>query len=177
MINSGGNLGLSLITVPVMALPAQRLRQAGAATKAETHAVSVSQLKQQWLWFYSRGRATFPPLAATAALAYTYLAFHLPDDNVLAKWYITAAVSTISIVPFTLLVMMPTNNLLAASAARASSMKRESGEEDVGNKVVKQDGEDEEFLRLMMKWARLNYLRALLPLSGAVIGLTAALRR
>jgi len=175
-----------MLTIPVMVLPARRLRQAGA--KAETCAASMSHLKQQWLWLYATGRATFPPLAATAALAYTYLSY-LSDDELLARLYITAAVSTISIVPFTLLVMMPTNNLLAeAAAARGGAsprpaVKREGvlGEEEEVDKAVvtmKQasEVEDEEFLRLVVKWARLNYLRHLLPLAGAVIGLTAILK-
>ena len=68
---------------------------------------------------------------------------------------VAAAFSTIAIVPFTVLLMAPTNEALfkrERAAARGAAAGVEPGS-----------------VELVRKWARLNLTRALLPAAGALV--------
>ena len=154
----------------MMIHPVRRSRQ----NTRDAASIIMSEIKQQWLWLFNKGKVTFPPLAATAALANLYVAYALyvgaRSDSKLAPWYIVAAVSTLSIGPFTALMMIPTYDSLER-LAKGGAAAAEKDEE----KVKETDEEDGEFIRLLTKWARWNSVRALLPLTGAVVGLAAAM--
>jgi hypothetical protein len=179
---SGALLATSILTVPMMILPARSVRQAAGTTiitKTKEETDVMSQIKQQWLWLVNKGKVTFPPVAAAAALANVYVAYALyvtRSDSQLARWYIVAAASTLSIGPFTALLMIPTYDSLER-LAKGGATKRESqtGTAPSEKEQEQEKVKDEEFLRLLMKWARWNSVRALLPLTGAVVGLAAAL--
>jgi hypothetical protein len=76
------------------------------------------------------------------------------ESNQKQRWkgYVTAAVLAVAIVPYTLLLMKPTNDLLHSAAAGTGN-----GSVDVSS--------------LIDKWAALNLGRSLLPLSSAVVGM------
>jgi hypothetical protein len=73
--------------------------------------------------------------------------------------YIVATVLCVAIVPWTLILMMPTNSLIAASTKNQAT----EGDEAV---VVK---------KLLDKWRMMNFARALFPLVGGIVGLAKAL--
>ena len=99
-----------------------------------------------------------PPLAVVAALAHVLGAYI--NRNAItsvgggAKYSLTAAVSTIAIVPFTIFLMSSTNDELfrREQAARGTAADVEPSS-----------------LELVKQWGRLNLTRAFLPAAGALI--------
>ncbi|KAL4917421.1 hypothetical protein BDW62DRAFT_201853 [Aspergillus aurantiobrunneus] len=75
--------------------------------------------------------------------------------------FATAGLTTISMVPFTLTLMAPTNNALF----------RLEGEVSKGNTPAWSDAE-----RLVRTWNRFNATRAFFPLIGAIMGLLGTLK-
>ena len=80
----------------------------------------------------------------------------------MARLYGTAALLTIGIVPWTLLVMSETNRKLIAKAGEKGDLK--------GSGVG-----DEEVRGLLRKWTTLNGIRSVLPLLGSAVGMVAVL--
>ncbi|OGM47484.1 hypothetical protein ABOM_002548 [Aspergillus bombycis] len=78
-------------------------------------------------------------------------------------WHLSAAASltTIGLVPFTEIVMAPTNNALARLETET-------------NKGMVVSWEETE--QLVQRWDRLNAVRALFPLAGAILGSLRALQ-
>jgi hypothetical protein len=71
-----------------------------------------------------------------------------------AKYSAAAAASTIAIVPFTIILMAPTNEEL---------FKREKAARGTAT------GAELSSLELVKKWGRLNLIRAFLPAAGAMV--------
>jgi hypothetical protein len=117
-----------------------------------------------WAGLYNHGKALMPKVAASVALSYMYAAYdckrRTPNAAGIDGWkgYVAAGVLGVSIVPFTIVAMSPTNNKLLAVAAGASKLN--AG--DVS--------------RLVDKWAALNVGRSLFLLASAAIGLATLLR-
>lgn len=116
---------------------------------------------QQWRAIYRRGASIAPPTAlfTSSVLLYaSYTSFinSSPLPNPTWKFCAAAVVLTSSIVPYTIVSMMPTNNKLMALAEKADA----KGE-------VKKDEVD----RLTQKWSLLNIGRAMFPLLGAGVAL------
>jgi hypothetical protein len=108
-----------------------------------------------WRHTLDNGVRVCPPLAVAATVAHlinAYLNRNFSDDR--AKYSAIAAVSTIAIVPFTMLFMASTNEALfkREQAALGTSTGIESGS-----------------LELVKKWGRLNMTRSFLPAIGAVV--------
>jgi uncharacterized membrane protein YjgN (DUF898 family) len=105
-----------------------------------------------WADVYTRGAALMPKVALGVALAYGYAAFDAHSSG--GQWigYAAAAGSLLTIVPFTLVVMMGTNNLLQKAAKEGSP------------------GSDPQVNSLLDTWTLMNLGRSLFPLAGAVIG-------
>ena len=120
-----------------------------------------------WRSIYNKGKTQNPPIAAAIATAFLYLAWSVraggplfrPTTYNLAGYYSTAAVLTLSIVPYTIVTMRPTNNALMALAQ--SSKELTAAEETQSRDLLK-------------KWVFLNGIRGLLPLAGALVGMAAA---
>ena len=109
---------------------------------------------------YVRGKTQNPPIAAVVAGSFSYLAWTLrsvPGNK--AGLYGVAAVMTIAIVPWTLLLMNPTNRSLIEKAGAAVELK----------------GDEEEVQGLLRRWGNLNGIRSLFPLVGGVAGALAVL--
>jgi hypothetical protein len=107
-------------------------------------------------------------MAVGTSLLYAYTASTIKkrqsksDDS--SKWHVLAlaALATVSMVPFTWLVMVPTNNELFR-------LQRES--------VVNADVMGfEEARGLVVSWSWMHLTRSLLPLVGAVLGASATVR-
>jgi hypothetical protein len=93
--------------------------------------------------------------------------------------YILAAALALSIVPFTVIFMMPTNQRLSARASQADDdavTLAEKGRETTTSTgaLAKADG-DAEVHGLLTKWSRMNVARACLLLAAAAVGLFATL--
>ena len=147
---------------------------------------AISHVTHQWLHAYDMGKRIFPSIVASSALAFTYLAYAQrtrPDK--FPRLYLAAAAMSLAIVPYTLGVMMPTNNRLRSRARRGVRAGYESAQAAEGKEgplsvseeeKVKMEREDEEIPGLMVKWAWMNAVRGVFPLMGAAFGVTAALR-
>lgn len=131
---------LSLIAIPVMLDTANE----------------APLLYQQWARTYHYGHQVLPGMAVATLLLYGYTAVRSKSTI-----YAVAGAVTVAMVPFTWIVMVPTNDELFA---------REAGSWDEG--VVMELGEAQGLLR---RWAWMHLVRSLFPLVGAVVGLGAAL--
>lgn len=95
--------------------------------------------------------AAMPKIAITTALSYTYAAYGTRGQST-SKIYLAAAGLVVSIIPFTILFMSPTNTALLDAAKGATSLS-------VG-----------QVSDLITKWGYLNLARSLLPLTGGLLG-------
>jgi hypothetical protein len=117
-----------------------------------------------WLTLFNRGKDMMPKFAAFFALCYGYAAYDAASSNrsnrsnrsaagfteTQQRWkgYLVAAALTMSIAPFTLVVMRSAN----ADMFRAVA-----------------EGEPLGWAR-MARWSRLNVVRSLLPLAATAVG-------
>ena len=116
----------------------------------------AAQLYVQWARLYHYGHQIMPALAIGTLLLYAYAC----TQQRVAKrpWvlFALAGATTISIVPFTWIVMVPTNNELFRREAVGKADPR----------VLDLSAAKE----LVVKWTWLHAVRSLLPLVGAVLG-------
>ncbi len=122
---------------------------------------------------FHAGKTQNPPIAATVASSFAYLAWTQRAGLKLAggalrgnpQLYGLAALLTVGVVPFTLALMSPTNNRLLGMAARSGDGKgKGKGEIDA-----------KEFAELVENWKTLNFVRGLLPLCASAVALVAML--
>jgi len=125
--------------------------------------VPSSTIAEQWQRLYNIGKAQVPPVAAGVAVSFGYLAWSVRGDALFKQaplsrtaLFSTAAIMTLGIVPFTLVVMSSTNDALRKKAVSTSES---SGEETID---------------LIERWTTLNRLRSFLPLAGAFCGIIAS---
>ncbi|KAJ4261549.1 hypothetical protein NW762_006977 [Fusarium torreyae] len=133
---SGAIAALSLVGVP------------GALAAPSTSATV-------WQELFNRGIAIMPKFAVTTAVAYLYAAYAANQDGRGWKGLAAGAVLTVAIVPYTLVFMQPTNELLFKAAA--------------GTLGASQD----DVAKLIGRWGVLNLVRSLLPLAGTIAGFSA----
>lgn len=161
-------------------------------------------------WYFSRGSHVFPPAALLSSSAFAYLAYTtLPGSlsSLLhgggpASYYAAAALLSLSIAPWTTLVMVPTNFRLIelnerkggrSSAGQPREATGRSAEESVrnegGNRAWEDGGsgpqertegevsaeEEEEVRGLLRRFQGLNWVRAGLIGVGGVVGLMGVL--
>ncbi|RGP79853.1 hypothetical protein FLONG3_2033 [Fusarium longipes] len=108
-----------------------------------------------WQGLFNRGFALMPKFVVTTTAAYFYAAYTAQKRGHSWKSLVAGAVLTVSIVPFTLIFMESTNELLLKAAAGTL----EASQEDVA--------------KLIGRWGVLNLVRSLLPLAGAAVGFSA----
>ena len=145
IFRSGAMMSLSLMAVPVF---------------LETTSKS-SQLFYQWTRMYHYGHQVLPGMAITTLALYGYAAFSRRATKRAWIVYALAGIITISMLPFTWIFMVPTNNTLFRLEVenRAASLSSIDYAQD-----------------LVRHWSWLHLLRSLFPLAGAALGLTATLR-
>ncbi|KAE9405415.1 DUF1772-domain-containing protein [Gymnopus androsaceus JB14] len=130
---------------------------------ATAHASSI------WENFYTRGRNANPPIALLTAASFAYAAYYLPNPLSIQSIHNTrsllaiAGLLTISIVPYTFLVMWSTNGALHAKAAAVRERTKNGAE------TLLDDGTKE----LLQKWNLLNFGRGTLPLLATAVGIYA----
>ncbi|CAD0087505.1 unnamed protein product [Aureobasidium mustum] len=108
---------------------------------------------------YKIGSTTIAPLATTAILAYSYLAYSSTHHK--RQQYGIAAVLTLATLPMTQIVMMPSISRLLEISSNGD--------------LQKTAGLDQEVVRLLKTWVAQNYFRATLHLSAGFVGLYAGL--
>ncbi|ODM20992.1 hypothetical protein SI65_04045 [Aspergillus cristatus] len=157
---SGNICGLSAIAIPVFF----RSRR----ERGEKDDIPQTKLARQWQYFYDRGHAQNPPIAAVTACAYAYLGWAVASRSELFSrfagantglFYRLAGFLTVGIVPWTLGFMMPTNYKLM----------------EIAQGLEGKEVSDEEFDGLLSYWQVTNAIRGLFPLAGGVLGLLTAL--
>lgn len=115
-----------------------------------------SQLINQWVRIYHYGHQIFPAMAITTCLLYGYTAFSKRAARSRWRVFAVAGATTLSMLPFTWIFMLRTNNALFGA-----QMESKAG------RVASWD----EAQNLVMTWSGLHFVRSLLPLMGAVLGL------
>lgn len=108
---------------------------------------------------YNVGVSTLFPLASTATLAYSYLAYSSAPQK--RQLYGTAAFLTLATLPMTQIVMMP-------SISRLLEINRSVGLQTTADV-------DREVLKLLKTWVAQNYFRAAIHLTAGFVGLYTAL--
>ncbi|KAJ5625585.1 hypothetical protein N7510_001894 [Penicillium lagena] len=169
---AGGISTLSWIGLPTLALPAR------FPSDPSVPGTPISHLTHQWLFLFKRGHDTFPTLATASSLANGYLAWTLRDAGASPiggySWttcYVAAIAATMSIVPWTLILINNTNVKLTAHATRDDKgSAKELGTQETARRAK----DDAEVPGLLRYWSMLNLVRSVFPLVGAVIGFTAA---
>lgn len=120
-------------------------------------------LLKQFKRLYAAGHASMPPATILAAASLLYLA---RDSRAAGseQWrgYAAAAALALAIIPYTLAVMMGTNNVLLAKAEEAET----KGHGEVQAAEVR---------RLVGRWAKMNLGRSVLLVSAAGVATWTAL--
>jgi Domain of unknown function (DUF1772) len=121
-------------------------------------------LLRQWKHLFESGKATIPPLSLITSIAIGYLAYEAKGNpNALPhqwKLYLISGILNLGIVPYTLVVMLPTNNKLLAKAEETSSLKAD-------DKLVEVGLGGESAHQLVDRWATLNLGRTILLVAAA----------
>ncbi|KAI5851459.1 hypothetical protein DFP73DRAFT_537234 [Morchella snyderi] len=136
-IATGSNFSTSFLVMPAVLYP---------------RTTPPKDLHAQWKHIYDHGKFTLPPLAIVASAAFSYVAYH---DEGLRVPYGIAAVSTLSMIPFTLVGMKA--NLGALLEPRAW------GDADKGR-----------LRELLWQWSGLNWYRAVMLGVGFATALVSA---
>ncbi|CRG90228.1 hypothetical protein PISL3812_07271 [Talaromyces islandicus] len=161
-LTSGGIVGISVFTIPAIALPSRN----ATGRARETPGAPVSHIAQQWSLVYNTGKVVFPSMAAASALLYSYVAYAVRGGaggsraRCASNLYFTAAGLVLMIVPITGVLVFPVNE------------KIEPYVEERDDKLVDEGPQDSEFPGLLRKWAQVNAIRGLFPAIGAALGAT-----
>ncbi|KAF9064443.1 hypothetical protein BDP27DRAFT_1367183 [Rhodocollybia butyracea] len=132
-------------------------------------AAAAAQASLLWRQLYLRRKAKIPPVGVCTALAFAYAAYKLRKPHALKaiqrtrKTLALAALLTVSIVPYTLIIMKHTNAALLAKSTMAEERSKKGLETilDAGTK------------ELIKKWNALNLGRGTLPLLATGLALYA----
>jgi Domain of unknown function (DUF1772) len=136
----GAMMSLSLMTVPVLL---------DTTTQAP-------QLFHQWVRMYHYGHQVLPTLAVGTFLLYSYTSVKKRSAKISWRVFALAGVTTLSILPFTWIFVVPTNNELFR-------LERVSKVEPLVKEII-------EAKELVVRWSWLHFTRSLLPLLGVVLG-------
>ncbi len=117
------------------------------------------KLVNYWRKVYLSGHVRGPAIAATTGLIYAFAAWRKHTAGEPWRVFAVAGATTVSIVPYTLTFMQGTNSALFRA-------------DDLAVKGTEPAWSEAE--RLVLRWGRLNAIRALIPLAGGVVGLLGA---
>jgi hypothetical protein len=139
MPHLGAMAALSLIAVPVLLDSAQ----------------SAPQLFHSWTRMYHYGHQAYPATAIGTLGLWSYAAAQRWSAK--KQWlpFALAGIVTVIMIPFTLIVIVPTNDKLFQLEAAGSVL----------GDVTFNDGKD-----LIISWAWLHLARSVFPLAGSIIG-------
>ncbi|KAE8362108.1 Noranthrone monooxygenase [Aspergillus caelatus] len=138
---TGVMMNLHLLTIPILIETTQQ----------------PAQLVHQWSRIFYSGHRKGPGIAIVTGALYGYAAW--AKFSVGEPWHhwMVAAVTTVSMVPYTWMFMNATNTALFHAEDRF-----EKGSVEISL---------QESVRLVRKWDWLNTVRALFPLAGSVMGM------
>nr|ADN06238.1 hypothetical protein [Passalora arachidicola] len=119
------------------------------------------QLLHQWHRIFYRGHIQGPLISIVTGLLYSYAAYQRSLRGQAWKPFALSAAVTVAMIPFTWVFMAGVNNALF----RAVAVTEEGGQ-----------GDWKEAEGLVRSWGAWNAVRALFPLSGAVLGLLGTCR-
>jgi hypothetical protein len=144
---SGGILAISYVTIPSLLLAPGSLGV------------------RQWQKTFNQGKAAAPPIAMLSSAAFAYLAYKLSKtlNQTKGELYGLAALSTLSIMPYTLVVMRGVNGKLLNKANDLKAMSLD----DIATNL---NDSEESAKELIDWWGTLNFGRGLLPLVGTIVG-------
>ncbi|KAF5853665.1 hypothetical protein GGP41_006469 [Bipolaris sorokiniana] len=149
---SGSMISLSAITIPILM----------------ENTADASQLLRQWTRLYNYGNQVLPGMAVGTFLLYALVCFRRRRAVTSKLWRLLAlaSLSTVSIIPFTLIIMKPTNNELF----RMESVTRMIQLEEAGGVNIMGIKEAEE---LVVWWSFMHAMRSTFPLVGTILGVVA----
>jgi len=116
----------------------------------------TSQILSQWSHVFYSGHRKGPYISISTGLLYGYAAWSKHDAGESWRVFAVAGATTVAMVPYTWIFMMSTNNALFRAEARSKG----------GDSVSWVEAE-----RLVQTWNKLNAVRALFPLTGAILGI------
>jgi noranthrone monooxygenase len=116
----------------------------------------TSQILHQWSCVFYSGHRKGPAISIATGMIYGLAAWSKHAAGSPWRVFALAGVMTVSMVPYTWIFMQSTNNALFRAEARSKS----------GNEGTWGEAE-----RLVTAWNRLNAVRALFPLTGAILGM------
>jgi hypothetical protein len=121
-----------------------------------------AQLYKQWVVMYGYGHQVLPGLAIVTAALYARIASVQRMKNRPWLRFTLAGLATVSIIPFTLICMMSTNDTLFAleKDSRAGNVRLSIGEAKA----------------IVSWWSWLHLIRSMMPLVGVVCGVMANAR-
>ncbi|RYP10925.1 hypothetical protein DL764_000361 [Monosporascus ibericus] len=140
---SGAMTSLSLIAVPVLLDSMQ----------------SAPQLFHAWARMYHYGHQALPTMAVGTLGLWTYTAFKRRGARKPWRIFALAGVITVLMLPFTWLVMVPTNNELFRLEAAGS---------EIDSSITLEDAK-----ALVVSWSGMHLTRSAFPLTGAILGAVA----
>ncbi|KAL9066485.1 MAG: hypothetical protein Q9161_007548 [Pseudevernia consocians] len=122
-----------------------------------------AHLLRQWARLYHYGHIYMPAVSIAVTGLYAYVALRKYTSN-RKQWstYAAAGATTITMVPFTWLMMTSTNNTLFRMEALASA---------TASAVVLSSVQE-----IVVRWAWLHFFRSVFPLLGAILGLKGVLQ-
>lgn len=118
--------------------------------------VQAPQLFHQWARTYHYGHQILPTMAIGTLLLYVYTSFKKRQAKKAWGIFTLAGLVTVAMVPFTWIVMVPTNNELFRLEAVS---KLEPGVMDI---IAAKE--------LVVKWSWMHFTRCFFPLAGAILG-------
>lgn len=115
---------------------------------------------QQWKKSFDTGKIVHPGIALLSSAAYGYLAYQFQGTlrQTAAEVYGVCIAANLAIWPWTIFVMMPTNNKLFTRF----------DQDEARMEVAPAEGESTE--ELIQWWSRMNVVRGCMPLVAAVLG-------
>lgn len=149
--------------VPKSSVKADQLSPRFLTASTDETQVSNALLNRQWQEMYWRGHRWGPASAILSGVAFLNAAYFSDAESISRYCYAAAAVAAVSVVPWTLAIMVPVNDELhrRGDAQRLAEDKGES-------KEIKGDGRD--FMTLIRTWLGYNNIRASLALISTVTG-------
>jgi Domain of unknown function (DUF1772) len=174
---AGSNYALSSIALPAILLPAPKpgtYRPSASIVSAQTPGeqtqkagTTPAHLARQWQKLHQLGQFSLPLTAIGSSTAYLVACFSIPETlKTQRSLYIAAAILSVSVAPFTRLVMKSTDDELHLRADAAT--EDDEATEEEGNM-----GEGYQTQGLMKCWGGLILWRASLPAAGVVAAVTA----
>ncbi|KAH6887071.1 hypothetical protein B0T10DRAFT_490674 [Thelonectria olida] len=141
LVLAGVNLGASHLTVPLL--------------YKQPISISTTFFSE----FYIRGAVSLVPLGIFSGASSALVAYLVPSQRTI---WATAAVATLSQTPWTVLVMMATNNRLNEISASKDEQEK-AGKDEV--------------VRLLKQWRWMNIVRGLLALTGGLSAVWALVQK